>query len=63
MIVTAGDAQGFTDTYLEGLALQCQSQRTAGANESEIFEPILSYEVFMKILSVKDLFLHRLSVR
>ena len=58
MIITAGDAQGFTDTYLEGLALQCQSQRTAGTNECEIFEPILSYEVFMKIfsyLSVKDL--------
>ncbi|KAL5486913.1 hypothetical protein EMCRGX_G019453 [Ephydatia muelleri] len=47
----AGDAQGFTDAYLEGLALQCQSQRTAGTNECEIFEPILSYKIFMKIFS------------
>ncbi|KAL5486916.1 hypothetical protein EMCRGX_G019456 [Ephydatia muelleri] len=44
--------------YLEGLALQCQSQRTVGKDTSEIFEQVLPYEVFMKIfsyLSVQDL--------
>ncbi|KAL5486910.1 hypothetical protein EMCRGX_G019450 [Ephydatia muelleri] len=54
----AGDAQGFTDTYLEGLALQCQSQRTVGKDTSEIFEQVLPYELFMKVfsyLSVQDL--------
>ena len=57
-ICTAGDAQGFTDTYLEGLALQCQSQRTVGKDTIEIFEQVLPYELFMKIfgyLSVKEL--------
>ena len=37
MIVTAGDAQGFTDTYLEGLALQYQSQRTVGMDTQVTF--------------------------
>ena len=58
MIITAGDAQGFTDTYLEGLALQCQSQRTVGKDTSDIFEQVLPYELFMKVfsyLSVQDL--------
>ena len=55
---TAGDVQGFTDTYLEGLALQCQSQRTVSKDTVTIFQQFLPYEIFMKIfafLSVKDL--------
>ncbi|KAL5486937.1 hypothetical protein EMCRGX_G019478 [Ephydatia muelleri] len=54
----AGDIQGFTDTYLEGLALQCQEQRTVSKDTVEIHCQALPYDVYMRIfsyLSVKDL--------
>ena len=54
----AGDIQGFTDTYLEGLGLQCQMQRTVSRDTVEIFEQALPYEMYLKLfgyLSEKDL--------
>ena len=58
ILLTAGDIQGFTDTYLEGLALQCQEQRTVSKDTVEIHRQALPYDVYMRIfsyLSVKDL--------
>ena len=58
ILLTAGDTQGFTDTYLEGLALQCQEQRTVSKDTVEIHRQALPYDVYMRIfcyLSVKDL--------
>ena len=43
---------------MEGLALQCQEQRTVSRDTVEIFAQVLPYELFMKIfgyLSVEDL--------
>lgn len=43
---------------MEGLALQCQSQRTVSEDTVDIFKQILPYDVYMKIfsyLSVEEL--------
>ena len=55
---TAGDSQGFNDTYLEALRQQREAQRSVGPDAAELSQQPLPYEVYLKIfgyLSPHDL--------
>ncbi|KAL6059672.1 Fe2OG dioxygenase domain-containing protein [Balamuthia mandrillaris] len=51
-----GDRQGFIDSYLEALRLQCQQQRSVGRDAEELsFEgQLLPFEIYVHIFSFLD---------
>lgn len=49
MFISAGDVQGFTDTYLQAIQLQREAQSSIGTDTNELFEQVVPYELYMKI--------------